>query len=273
MTRRLKTDVLTELPQKLRHKVYVPTEIGCQKKINMFVKKIQTWAHKIEKYKDKDDPFAFVNEEFERLTNRGDILNDPTLNALNDRGAYLSEAYAVTGKAKIKGVLKFMESLIDNKQKFLIFAHHYEVLDAIEDYCVRHQYNYIRVDGRVELQNRYKAVKKFQSEPEWWIAILSLTASSQGITLTAASTVVFAELMWTPGILIQAEDRAHRIGQVNDVNVYYLVARNSIDEMIFPRLKFKCSVIAGTLDGGDSKFVLQHENRKELRLAEKENKI
>ena len=59
-TRRLKTDILEELPQKLRHKVYVPAEIGCQKKINMFVKKIQTWAHKIEKCKDKDDPFAFL---------------------------------------------------------------------------------------------------------------------------------------------------------------------------------------------------------------------
>lgn len=108
MIRRLKTDVLTELPSKIRQRVFVSTEIGCMKKINMFVKKIQRWAHKIDKYKDRDDPFAFISEEFERLTQQGDLLNDPTLNALSDRNSYLSAAYATTGQAKIKGVLEMI---------------------------------------------------------------------------------------------------------------------------------------------------------------------
>jgi len=92
------------------------------------------------------------------------------------------------------------------------------------------------------------------------IAILALTASSQGITLTAASTVVFAEMNWTPGIMVQAEDRAHRIGQVQSVNVYYLFGENTVDAMIYPRLKLKSEVFASILDGKKTEFKIDGED-------------
>ena len=81
------------------------------------------------------------------------------------------------------------------------------------------------------------------------VGVLALTASSQGITLTAASTVVFAEMNWTPGIMVQAEDRCHRIGQNKSVNVYYCYGDNTVDGMIYPRLKLKSEVFANILDG------------------------
>ena len=79
-----------------------------------------------------------------------------------------------------------METLIDSQVKFLVFAHHYSVLDQLEDQMLKAKMNYIRIDGRIDVRKRYDAVKKFQNDPNCRVAILSLTASSQGITLTAA---------------------------------------------------------------------------------------
>lgn len=139
-------------------------------------------------------------------------MNDPTLNALDDKYSYLLNAYSLTGAAKVKGVIEFIDTLLENKAKFIVFAHHYEVLDQIEDSLVKKKIQYIRIDGRVDTGKRYEAVRKFQTNPNIMVGVLSLTASGQGITLTAASTVVFAEMNWTPGMMVQAEDRVHRIG-------------------------------------------------------------
>ena len=91
------------------------------------------------------------------------------------------------------------------------------------------------------------------------VGILALTASSQGITLTAATSVVFAEMNWTPGIMVQAEDRAHRIGQSKSVNVYYLYGENTVDAMIYPRLKLKSEVFANILDGKKTEFTIEND--------------
>jgi SWI/SNF-related matrix-associated actin-dependent regulator 1 of chromatin subfamily A len=73
------------------------------------------------------------------------------------------------------------------------------------------------------MADRQARVDIFQSQKDVVAAILSISAAGVGLTLTASSTVVFAELHWTPGMLIQAEDRAHRIGQKNSVNCHYLI--------------------------------------------------
>jgi SWI/SNF-related matrix-associated actin-dependent regulator 1 of chromatin subfamily A len=71
-----------------------------------------------------------------------------------------------------------LENLIDNKVKFIIFAHHYDVMDAIEDFVVKKKVAYIRIDGQIEATKRYEAVRRFQQDPNVMIGILALTASS-----------------------------------------------------------------------------------------------
>ena len=64
---------------------------------------------------------------------------------------------------------------------------------------------------------------------------------------------------WTPGIMVQAEDRAHRIGQTAPVNVYYLIGENTLDAMIYPRLKLKSEVFSNIVDGCQSSYTLENE--------------
>lgn len=88
----------------------------------------------------------------------------------------------------------------------------------------------VRIDGRTSLAKRQEAVEKFQMDPECRVFIGSLKAAGEGITLTAADTVIFAELGWTDKEMCQAEDRLHRIGQKNAVQVIHIVLEGSLDE-------------------------------------------
>ena len=108
---------------------------------------------------------------------------------------------------------------------FLIFGHHKCILDAIESQLREKKAKFIRIDGSTPSNERSGLVQKFQENDVYRVAVLSIKAAGVGLTLTAASLVVMAELDWTPGNLIQAEDRAHRIGQASSVNVHYLLMK------------------------------------------------
>ena len=135
----------------------------------------------------------------------------------------LPRCYLLSGLAKLESVKNYLTSLFENDVKVLIFAHHKMVMDELAVHLEKIKCDFIKIDGSVTNDTRKKHVKNFQDNHSIRAALLSITAASVGITLTAASTVVFAELHWTPANLIQAEDRAHRIGQKSCVNVHYLI--------------------------------------------------
>lgn len=117
--------------------------------------------------------------------------------------------------------------------------HHHDVIDAVEAKIKELKTHYVKIDGRMSSEERFKSVKEFQENPQCMLALIGITAGYMGITMTAASTVVFGEMFWTPGIMIQAEDRVHRHGQQNNVTVYYLCADKTVDTMLFGLLDFK----------------------------------
>jgi SNF2 family DNA or RNA helicase len=161
----------------------------------------------------------------------------------------IMQAFRRTAEAKIHGVAAYVEHLIQSDVKFLLFAHHHVMLDALENKLRELSTSYIRIDGTTPLKKRHALVDIFQCEPSVKVALLSITACGQGLTLTAASTVVFAELYWVVGQMLQAEDRAHRIGQVQMVDVQYCIAEGSVDELVYKSLNKKSRDTTGMLDG------------------------
>jgi SWI/SNF-related matrix-associated actin-dependent regulator 1 of chromatin subfamily A len=101
------------------------------------------------------------------------------------------------------------------------------MMNAVGDLLDKQKVRYVRIDGHTSSEARNRHCEQFQSDDRTRVALLSITAANAGITLTAAQLVVFAELFWNPGVLTQAEDRAHRIGQTDSVVVQYLVAKGT----------------------------------------------
>ena len=167
------------------------------------------------------------------------------------------KAYKLSGEAKITGILEYLDTLLETVDKTILFAHHQAVLNAVENHFKsKHtSIGYMRIDGQTRGELRHGYVQKFQNDPECRVAILSITAACLGLTLTAASTVVFAEVHWTPALMLQAEDRAHRIGQTaSHINIMYLYGESTLDEILFPMVQFKNAIVSTTLDGEKSEF-------------------
>ena len=117
------------------------------------------------------------------------------------------------------------------------------ILKGIIESLQKLKVGFIVIDGSVPSSERKTRVDSFQTHDKIKVAVLSITAANAGITLTAAQLVVFAELFWNPGILTQAEDRAHRIGQTDSVIVQYLVAKDTADDVLWPMIQQKLDVL------------------------------
>ncbi|XP_015181372.1 PREDICTED: SWI/SNF-related matrix-associated actin-dependent regulator of chromatin subfamily A-like protein 1 [Polistes dominula] len=253
MIRRLKDDVLNQLPSKIRQVIILDPDM-----IKQDIKK---------------------QKEFDKS-----IPHD-----LKDHSALL-QYYNKSSFLKLRAIRDYVTRIFSNKQKCLIFAHHKHVLDAICEVAKEMDIGFIRIDGSVNSNRRTDAVNNFQNDSNCLAAILSITAANSGITLTAARLVVFAELFWNPGILFQAEDRVHRIGQNDSVIIQYLVAKQTADDHLWSLLRSKINTLnkAGlnqndlmentrmdqTLDSHQlriDKFVEKHQN-KSLEMNEPEKK-
>ncbi|NXK96372.1 SMAL1 protein, partial [Formicarius rufipectus] len=212
MIRRLKSDVLSQLPAKQRKMVVVAPE-GISAKTKAF---LEAEAKKMAKgYKSKQQEKEALLVFFSR-----------------------------TAEAKIRSVIEYILELLESgNNKFLVFAHHKIMLDSVVAELEKKHVEYIRIDGSTPSAERQSLCQKFQFSEQQVVAVLSLTAANMGLTLSAADLVVFAELFWNPGILIQAEDRAHRIGQTSSVNVHYLVARGTADDYLWPMIQEKIKVL------------------------------
>ncbi|CAI6363886.1 unnamed protein product [Macrosiphum euphorbiae] len=210
MIRRLKSEVLKQLPQKIRNVVVLKPEN--------------------------------IEARSQNMDDLETMMNNKSLNKMEVRGALL-KYFNHTGEAKLPAICDYILNLLKEGKKFLVFAHHQKVINGICDVLENNETYYIRIDGKTSSEERKSVCDQFQSEDMYRVAVLSICAANSGITLTAAKLVIFAELYWNPGILTQAEDRAHRIGQSETVTIQYLLAKGTADDHIWPLIQSKLSVL------------------------------
>ncbi|KAM9805139.1 SWI/SNF-related matrix-associated actin-dependent regulator of chromatin subfamily A-like protein 1 [Neosynchiropus ocellatus] len=212
MLRRLKSEVLSQLPAKQR-KVVTVTIDGVSNRIKAALS-------------------AAARE-----------LAKEHHNKKEEKAALLS-FYNHTADAKLQAIMEYISDMLEcGREKFLVFAHHKLVLDHITTELVKKNVDYIRIDGTTPSAERQRLCDKFQFSTSTCVAVLSITAANMGLTLHSADLVIFGELFWNPGVLIQAEDRVHRIGQTSNVNIHYLVAKGTADDHLWPMIQEKMNVL------------------------------
>lgn len=191
----------------------------------------------------------------------GNDANEP-----QSRKAVLIKLYKKTGQSKISFVVEMLKVWIGNpaKGKLCIFAHHVSVLNEIHKLsglsnAPDSTTKFIRIDGATNPKQRQEQINAFQNDPVVRIALLGITAAGVAVTLTAASTVWFAELFWTPALLIQAEDRVHRIGQQARVRCVYIVAKGTLDEILWKHVEKKFRDLGEFVEGKEKMKIVVHK--------------
>lgn len=246
MVRRLKKDVLKELPAKRRQ---ILTVFGASaaavvaRELAMFEHRqaaVATAQAAVEKAEAAGDQEAY-KAAVARLKNMKQI-----------DFAEMSKLRHETAVAKIPHVVEHVTEVLEAEEKVVVFVHHHDVAHALKAAFPTAAV----VTGETTVGQRQLEVDRFQIDPDCRVFIGSIKAAGLGLTLTAASHVVFAELDWVPGAVSQAEDRLHRIGQVNSVLVQHLVFDNSVDSRMAHMLVEKQNVIDAALDNPVNKVVL-----------------
>ena len=220
MIRRRKKDVLQQLPPKTIQTVTLPSsgrEVAAEMK---------EWNKLVEVYGE--------DEALRRLIGC-------------ESGVAMEEMAKIRKNlslAKSKYVVEFVENLVHQGEKVIVMCHHRATVDGFMESFKEHKP--VKVVGGMSADEKQKSVDSFQNGDSM-VFIGNMRAAGVGLTLTSSCNVVFAELDFTPGVMEQCMDRAHRIGQDNPVNVYYLVLEGSLDAYLVDMLKDKADVFKSVM--------------------------
>ena len=236
MVRRLKSQVLTELPAKRRQIIEITANdiVAAERaQTDSYEADLVALQIKAELAKAADDDRAYEDAVKEL--------------GAKERVAFHQIALVrhETALKKVPYVIEHLKELVEEQNvKVICFAHHRDVIDQIGAAFPGSEIAH----GNYTTDERDASVRRFQTDDKCRLIVCGIQAMGVGHTLTASSTVVFAELSYVPADVTQAEDRAHRIGQHNSVLVQHIVLDGSIDAKIAQTLVSKQAVADAALD-------------------------
>ena len=213
MIRREKAKVLTQLPDKTRTDLYVDISNS-------------------EEYACAAEDLATYLREYKECTDY-EVARKMRMEALVKFMALRS----IAAKGKVKQAIDFCRTFLANGKPLILFCSLHEIVDELKKAFPKA----VTVTGRDSMMMKQAAVDAFQSGQAQLI-ICSIKAAGVGLTLTASSNVAFCELPYTYADCCQCEDRAHRIGQKDNVTCYYLLGRGTIDRTLYSIIHRKKSI-------------------------------
>ncbi|MEI6413880.1 MAG: DEAD/DEAH box helicase [Pseudomonadota bacterium] len=234
--RRLKRDVLAELPE--RTEITIHVELSNEERV--FYEALRRTA-------------------LERIANAaGPGGGDPRFQILAEimrlRRACCNPKLVIpespVGSAKLQAFTEIVEELRDNHHKALVFSQFVGHLALIREWLDGQRIAYQYLDGSTPTKKRQEAVNAFQSG-QGDLFLISLKAGGAGLNLTAADYVIHLDPWWNPAVEDQASDRAHRIGQQRPVTIYRLVARDTIEDRIIDLHRHKRDLADSLLEGAE----------------------
>ncbi len=230
--RRTKSQVLTELPDKIDNHVYL--NFSSKEK---------------ERYKNK---LALIQERMVDTSIKskyGEILKS----LLELRQLCLWQQSSEIASTKVDFLMENLEQIIEEGHKVLIFSQFTTYLDIIQKRITQKSWKFSRIDGSKTMKTRQKEVEAFQ-DGENQVFLISLKAGGVGLNLTAANYIFLMDPWWNPAVENQAIDRAHRIGQKNKVTVYRPIIKDSIEEKVLVLQQAKKELFDELLSSKDTDF-------------------
>ena len=236
--RRLKKDVLRDLPDKLEENMYTRLEGEQQKLYDAHVKRMKLLLDKQSEEEFNTSKIVILSE----LTKLRQICCDPAL---------LFEEYKGES-AKLEMCVDLIRNAVENGHKILVFSQFTTMLSRLADRLENEETAYYMLTGSTGKEKRAKLVEEFNKEDNpTAVFLISLKAGGTGLNLTAADIVIHYDPWWNLAVQNQATDRAHRIGQKNVVNVYKLIAKDTIEENIVKLQEKKHALADQILSGED----------------------
>uniref|UniRef100_A0A673JSQ5 Chromodomain-helicase-DNA-binding protein 2-like n=1 Tax=Sinocyclocheilus rhinocerous TaxID=307959 RepID=A0A673JSQ5_9TELE len=236
LLRRVKKDVEKSLPAKVEQILRV--DMSAQQK--QFYKWILTRNYKALSKGTRGSSSGFLNVvmELKKCCNHGFLIKQPEEVENEKTQEHLQNL--VRGSGKLVLLHKLLTRLRERGNRVLIFSQMVRMLDILAEYLSLNRYPFQRLDGSIKGELRKQALDHFNAEgSEDFCFLLSTRAGGLGINLASADTVVIFDSDWNPQNDLQAQARAHRIGQKKQVNIYRLVTKGTVEEDIIERAKKK----------------------------------
>ncbi len=233
--RRTKKEVLTELPEKT---VTVLNNEMEEEQKNIYLNYLAQTKKEIS---EQIDIKGYENSHMQilaALTRLRQICCHPSLFLENYK----------SGSSKLEQCMEIIEEATKAGHKILLFSGYTTMFEIMEKELKNKKIEYYKLTGATKVEERMKLVDEFNSNPKIKLFLISLKAGGTGLNLTGADLVIHYDPWWNISAENQATDRAYRIGQKNNVQVYKLITKNSIEEKIYELQQRKALLIDKVLD-------------------------